>query len=62
MDWFGKALTLTLTCGFALMGIYVGLLILQLGVEVVETLLGSALGTIMLMVAIWVAYKTFVAG
>lgn len=57
MDIFGKALAWTMAIGFALMGIYVGLLILRIAIEVAGFLLGSSLGTFVLVFLLYFWWK-----
>lgn len=57
MDIFGKALAWTMAIGFALMGIYVGLLILRIAIEVAGFLLGSSLGTLVLVFLLYFWWK-----
>ena len=59
MDWFSKAISWTLAIGFALMGVYVGLLILRIALGVAGVMLGSSIGTILLAIFLWMAYKKF---
>jgi len=57
MDWFGKAISWTVAIGFAMMGVYVGLLILRIAIGVAGFLLGSSIGTIVLAVIMWEWWK-----
>ena len=57
MDWFGKAVAWTVTAGFVLMGVYVGLLILRMAIGVAGFMLGSSLGTLVLALILWCWYK-----
>ncbi len=57
MEWFSKAMSYTIAIGFALMGVYVGLLVLRLAIGVAGFMLGSALGTVILAMVMWHWYK-----
>lgn len=59
MNLFEKAFAWTIAIGFALMGVYVGLLVLRVSIEVAGFLLGSTLGTIVLLWIMWCIYKRF---
>lgn len=59
MNLFEKAFAWTVAIGFALMGIYVGLLVLRISIEVAGFLLGSSLGTILLLWVMYMLYKRF---
>lgn len=59
MNLFEKAFAWTVAIGFALMGIYVGLLVLRVSIEVAGFLLGSSLGTIVLLWIMYMLYKHF---
>ena len=57
MEWFGKGIYWTIAIGCAIMGMYVGLLVLRIAVEVAGWMLGSSFGTIMLAFILWEVYK-----
>ena len=54
---FDKALATTLMVGSAAFGIYVGLCILRVALEVAGTLLGTSFGTILVALLIYKFYE-----
>lgn len=56
MKYFTKAFAWTVAVGFALLGIYAGLLAFRIGVEIAGFLLGSTLGTFILL---WIMYRLY---
>lgn len=56
MEYFTKAFAWTVAIGFALLGVYTGLLVLRISIEVAGFLLGSTIGTFALL---WIMWKLF---
>lgn len=57
MNWFEKGIHYTIMAGLFLLGIYIGLLVLRIAIGVAGFLLGSSLGTIVLIIFVYRWYK-----
>lgn len=59
MDYFGKALWWTLAIGFGMIGIWAGLVVLKVAIGVVGYLLGSTIGSFLLVMILIGVYKKY---
>jgi Na+-driven multidrug efflux pump len=59
MSYFDKAFDLTMRIGFGALGIFLGILLLRITLEVAGFLLGSTLGTIVFAGLLYAWYKRY---
>lgn len=59
MDIIRKACAWTITIGLAMMGIYLGLVILRVAIDVAGFMLGSTIGTILFVLVMVKIYEKF---
>ena len=54
---FQKAMMTTLTIGFGVLGVYVGLCLLRVAIEAAGWMLGTTFGTVVLAIVLWRMYE-----